>query len=82
MLTLGLQDLSYHEEETNANPTYFHLPSHEMDLCCCILMFQQTPKIIEPFRLEKNFKIIDSNSKPSTAKSRTKPCSQLLHLHV
>ncbi|GAB0203784.1 AN1-type zinc finger protein 5-like [Grus japonensis] len=36
-----------------------------------------TPKggiVVSKARLEKNFKIIKSNCKPSTAKSTTKPC--------
>ena len=32
-------------------------------------------RIIESFRLEKTFKIIESNHKPNTARSTTKPCS-------
>ena len=31
-------------------------------------------RIIESFRLEKNFKITESNHKPNTAKSTTKQC--------
>ena len=30
--------------------------------------------MMESFRLEKIFNIIESNSKPNTAKSNTKPC--------
>jgi len=32
------------------------------------------PVIIESFRLEKTVKIIESNCKPNTVKSTTKPC--------
>jgi len=31
-------------------------------------------EVIEQFRLEKTFKIIESNCKPNTVKSTTKPC--------
>jgi len=33
-----------------------------------------THRIIESFRLEKTFKIIEYNSLPNAAKSATKPC--------
>jgi len=32
--------------------------------------------------LEKTFKIIESNRKPNAAKSTTKPCPRVPHLHV
>jgi len=36
----------------------------------------------ESFRLESTLKIIKSNHKPNTAKSTTKPCPQVPHLHT
>lgn len=39
-------------------------------------------RIIELFWLEKNFKIIESHSKPNIAKSTSKPCPQEPHLQI
>ena len=41
-----------------------------------------TRKVIESFRLEKTLKIIESNCKPNTAKSTTKPCPEVPHLQI
>ena len=37
-------------------------------------MLTNADRIIESFRLEKTLKITESNQKPNTAKSTTKPC--------
>jgi len=39
-------------------------------------------RIIKSFRLEKAFKIIESDRKPNIAKSTTNPCPQAPHLYV
>ena len=36
--------------------------------------YEGNHRMIESFRLEKTFKIIESNRKPNPAKSTTKPC--------
>ena len=40
----------------------------------CYFFLVSNHRFIESFRLERTFKIIESNRKPNTAKSTTKPC--------